>query len=744
MAKLILGRTYYKYPTIWGDPDTSKNRIFLNNYGYDFTTLAPRLAEIWHWQSRFGTWNHQTTSDFDNYGPIQLAPGMDGCAYAGSDSDHWFLPGLFNLWQVSLDYENYKCTRIWKSSSGRIIASYPRTAPASNTQGDWWMGYDMTGRALSWFHTSSEYYTHVWEQTEDISITADSWTYSGTTITITRAAGHGFWIGDEIEVSGAEADTNAPNGRYVITGRAATTITYQVPIAPTGTAAGTMNVLGTARRGWGTETETNAVGVRTAVLEGYNYTYDDNVASANPTRTILNTGTWKFWLGQDGTYAWYVGVAGGTTNAVDVYKYALANGAGTETVELSAQVPTDTLSATIMCYPSNLRHDSDSKKVFYTGHMKQPGDDFNAMKFEWDPVNGTITKTDCVYVYPGSLTYIDFAALPTANTWNGSGYNVYSSKPHQFVDPENSNFVIITKCLQDGFIYSNTNRFPSLKSRTWMTYRTALTNDALMTFHCGMNFTVNDFPLSWVPYSTSGDKIVIFSVNGTTIYQWSPIDINASSWSFSTSGNFTAITVNSTDHGLSVGDQITVTGATADTNPPNGIYTIVESSQNNFVYYTSSDMNGDPTGTAGGTMNVKRGWKVASRYSIRARGYSVDSLGRLWVTTRATSIGRVEIHLITDDIPNSISIVLDNPLEGTENRYVYEGTNIPTNVLVDAYNSEGGRMSVILNLSIQGDSMEFSNGTKTTQITTSASQSTSVPIVITGAGKSNITAEAVI
>lgn len=748
MAKLILGRTYYRYPSIWGDPDTANNRIFLDNYGYDFTTLAPRLSEIWYWQSRMGTWNHNTT-DFDNYGPIQLASAMDGCAYAAGNADIWYMTGIFNLWQVSLDPINYKCTRVWKSTNGRIIATYPRSSTTSNTSGDWWIGYNMNERSLAWEHSISSFYAHIWEQTEQIQFTAASWSYSGTTITVNQVS-HGFWIGDEIVVQGATADSFAPNGRFVIISRAADTFTYQSPVAPTGTAGGNMLIEGISRRGWGIETEGDGtapnVATRAVVATGYGYNYGDDLGTADsyPTLTSLDIGTWKFWLGQDGTYAWMVGVNGGTTNSVDIYKFTLAGGLGTETMELQAQLPPDPLSATVMCFPSTIRHDSDTKKVFYTGHFKASPGDFNAMKFQYNPLAGTVTKTDCSYIYPSGVGFGNFSALPTANTWNGNGYNVAWSKPHHFNDPDNSTRALITHCIQDGYYYANTLRFPSLKSRTWMTYFCTKTNDSLLNFHSAINFSINDFPLSWVPYSNDGTKVVTFSVNGITIWSWNPIDVNASSWFFSTSGNFTFVTATAVNHGLSVGDIITISGTTADTNAPNGVYTVSEVTQDTFVYYTSSEMNGNPTGNSGGTMNIKRGWKAGAKYAIRARGYSVDSLGRLWATVRATSVGRVEIHLITDEIPSSISIVLQTPIDGTDNRYVYSGSNISTNIVVDAYDSTGNRMQITLNLSIQGNSMEFLNSSSSTQITTSSSASTLVPITITGAGKSNITAEAVI
>lgn len=746
MAKLFLARTYHRFPSIWGDPDPNTNRIFLNNYGHDFTTLAPRLVEMWYWQSRYNTWNQSSTTDFDNYAPVQLAPGMDGNAWAASNNDIWYTPGIFNLWLTSLDYQNYKATRSWKSSSGKIVCTYPRTTAASNVTGDWWIGYNMAERSVAWRHGSDFFHTHFHEQVENISWNADSWTYSGTTITVNKTA-HGFWLGDEILVSGATATTNAPNGRFVVVSRAnANQFTYTSYGTPTGTAGGTMAISGVARRSWGIETEADGtapnVAHRTSLVQGYNYAYDDNNSAANtstPDRTSLNIGTWKFWLGLDATSAWYVGVAGGTTNAYTITKYLLATGQGTETTVLSAIAPASPLSAVIMQFPSNLRHDSATKKVFYSGHYASTGG-HDPVKFTWNPVNGTMTNETCYMSFPGSDSFATYAALPTANNWNGNGYNSYWVKPHQFLE---GSTVVLTFCQQDGFHYSNTLRFPTLKSRTWLTYTATQAFDQNFDFHSGINFTANEFPLSWVPYGNDDEKIAVFSVSGVTIYNWDPLSLTTTNFTSSTDGSTTFITVTASNHGITVGDEVTISGTTADSSPPNGIYTVIEvPNANTFRYALSSDMNGVFTGTLGGTMSIKRGWRPGAKYSIRARGYSVDSLGRLWVTVRSTSIGRIELHLITDDIPNSISIVLQNAIDGTDTRYLYEGTTISTNVLVDAYDAANQRLAVTLDLKIDGDSMEFANGTKETQITTSSSASTSVAVNITGAGKSSITAEA--
>jgi hypothetical protein len=68
-------------------------------------------------------------------------------------------------------------------------------------------------------------------------------TFSGTLVTLTfttpSTGDNYFRVGDFITVSGITAGSNAPNGVFPITAISATTLTYQVPVAPTGTLAGT-------------------------------------------------------------------------------------------------------------------------------------------------------------------------------------------------------------------------------------------------------------------------------------------------------------------------------------------------------------------------------------------------------------------------------------------------------------------------------------------------------------------------
>jgi len=68
---------------------------------------------------------------------------------------------------------------------------------------------------------------------------ASSWTYLGTTITVTKSGGHGLGAGWSVKIVDATATTNAPNGIFNVASIVdANTFTYTVTNAPTGTAGG--------------------------------------------------------------------------------------------------------------------------------------------------------------------------------------------------------------------------------------------------------------------------------------------------------------------------------------------------------------------------------------------------------------------------------------------------------------------------------------------------------------------------
>jgi hypothetical protein len=758
MALISRSRVLTRFPSLWVDPDTSKNRIFIDTFGYDYTTLAPRSLEQFMWQSRANLYN-TSISGSDDYTPMQTGY-MDGNCWAPNNNDPYSLPGLYELWSVSLDYQNYRPTRNWKTALNRIMLQYPRTSDTNQQYGDWWMGFDMAKKSMSWRHQDNSYYVHLFEQVENIDFNAASWSFSTTTITVTRT-NHGLFVGDLVTISGATATTNPPNGTWgVVSSADANTFTFVVPLAPTGTAGGTMRVQATVYRGWGLQHEGRRAAYATGgmtfdMIQGYNYTYEDNSATAPAglrTQSAISKpfmlqgtaiGGWKYFIGKDSTntFAWIAHVETINTHGYSIRKHDLRNGVNTETTVLASTSPVSVSQNVLIPTPSNLRTDSLTRKVFYSGHYTTV---LSPIRFVVDQEGGSATSSTCVLTYPSGTTFATYAALSTANNFDAFGYNSYWSKPHQFTI-SGTNY--ITFCFNDKYYYANTARFPTRLSRTWLTFTIGSgTNDQNLTFHSALTFeSATDFPLSWMPYTQTGEQIVIASTATTSVWQFNTASFSADSWAYSLSGSIAKVTVTKVNHGLTAGMRITTSGATATTNAPVGCYTVnTVPDANTFTFNVDTSNTGIPTGTAGGTMLVSTGWQPKFGSSLRARGFAVDNQNRLWVGVRTLGIATVEIHMLKENIPFKVTVEFQNSVLNNTNVFEYNGSMTNTNILVNAYTYAGTRIATKLNLIIKSNNIVFAGNNKTLQITTSATDNTLVPVTITGPGQALISTTAAV
>jgi hypothetical protein len=760
MALISRSRVLTRFPSLWIDPDTSKNRVFIDTYAYDYTTLAPRTLEQFMWQNRANLYNTSLTGT-DDYTPMQTGY-MDGNCWASGNNDAYSLPGIYELWSISLDYQNYRPTRNWKTALNRIMLQYPRTSDTNQQYGDWWMGFDMAKKSMSWRHQDANYYVHLFEQVENIDFNATSWSFSTTTITVTKTS-HGLFVGDLVTISGATATTNPPNGTWgVVSSADANTFTFVVPQAPTGTAGGTMRVQATVYRGWGLQHEGRRAayassGMTFDVIQGYNYNYGDNDSTApagyraqagaiSKPYTLQGTisGGWKYFIGKDttNTFAWVVHVDTINTHGYSIRKHALTNGTNTETVVLAATSPAGVLQNVLIPTPSNLRTDSDSRKIFYSSH-------YNAtvlapMRFVVNMEGGTAAATQCVLTYPSGTTFSTYAALPTANSFDAFGYNAYWAKPYQFTI---GGTTYLTFCQSDKYYYANTARFPTRLARTWLTFSVGVgTNDQNLTFHSALTFeTGSDFPLSWMPYGNTAEKILITSTANTSVWEFNPLSFVADSWNYSVNGTVAQVTVTAPAHGLVPGTHITISGTTASTNAPNGNYSILTvPDANTFTFNVDAINTGLPTGTAGGIVNISLGWQSKFGTSLRARGFAVDNQNRIWVGVRTLGIGTVEIHMVKEDIPFKATIEFQNSVQNNNSIFEYNGSATNTNILVNTYNYLGARIATKINLIIKSNNMTFAGNSKTIQISTSSTGSTVIPVTITGPGQALISTTAAV
>ena len=129
----------------------------------------------------------------------------------------------------------------------------------------------------------------------------------------------------------------------------------------------------------------------------------------------------------------------------------------------------------------------------------------------------------------------------------------------------------------------------------------------------------------------------------------------------------------------------------------------------------------------------QNGWTPTATIPYQFWAVGRDSTDRIWGLS-FNSTGYVDLHLITASIPIRITISTAN------STYDYQGTNINSTANISAYNINGARISINVNLSIVGSTLTFSNSATSLTVNTSANAETSVPIVITGAGQSDIQA----
>ncbi len=737
MAKIITAKSTVRYGLVWVDPDTNKNRIFLDNYGYDYDTLAPKWMETFYWQDRAG--RLVTSADFVEYGFVTTGY-LDGCAWATGNTGAYTSAGYLDHWYMSLDYRNYPVKRAVKDTRNNILLTYPRDASGNY---DWWMGRDMNLSCQSYAQTK-ESQLFIYEQVEPRNFNASSWTYSTTTVTVT-ATNHGLYVGDYVTISGTTATTNAPNGTFPIqTVADANTFTYQVGLAPTGTAGGTMNIVATSYRFWGLKPSAT-LGVHANYRSRYDYTYDNNNATegiSRPTGTtvasdsVAASSRYRFFMGVDSTHIWYMSVGRIGTHDITVDKYLLAAGVGTSTTVLASSAPASAGTSVLQTLPSNIRHDTSTRKVFYSSHFNT-SNALNPLRIVWTTSTGAISSTECALGYPAGTTYATWAAIPANTNFDTTnGENAWWSRGHQFTK-DGSNYITFT--IIDKYAYGNSGaRVSTPAQRTWLTFKIATgTGDSNLSLHSCYRFnTYNSFPAAYVPFKSDETELAILSDAGVSIAFFDTTEFDASSWTYSVSGGVATITVTKTAHGLKAGYSITASGGTASTNPPVGVYnvaTVIDA--NTFTFQTTTI----PTGAAGGTMHIGSGWQSKFSSSIRARSYGVDTSGRLWLVTRTFGTAYSEIHMITNNLPSKVTVTLDASAGGTSNEYTYNGTDIETFLNVDAYDTSGNRLVSSVTLQLEGSGVVFAGNATINTITTSPTATTQVPITITGPGQISVT-----
>jgi len=126
------------------------------------------------------------------------------------------------------------------------------------------------------------------------------------------------------------------------------------------------------------------------------------------------------------------------------------------------------------------------------------------------------------------------------------------------------------------------------------------------------------------------------------------------------------------------------------------------------------------------------GWSKTGNFAGEVHGIGRTIDGKIYMAVDDAADDHVSVHQISTDIPLSISVVADSAV------YTYSGSEISTNLTVNALDYNNDRIASNITLEIDGSTIVFADSSSTKSITTSALADTTVPIRIVGAGFSNV------
>lgn len=148
--------------------------------------------------------------------------------------------------------------------------------------------------------------------------------------------------------------------------------------------------------------------------------------------------------------------------------------------------------------------------------------------------------------------------------------------------------------------------------------------------------------------------------------------------------------------------------------------------------------------------SIPNGWVLSHQVSGLFSEFTLDSFSRRWalenqLLAQAAELVNInnhyiyteydiKLHLISQVLPYSTSVAFD------QTNVVYSGSNINLNLIVNAYDDAGNRLAVDVLLVIEGNNMEFGDGSTSSTVTTSANANKNVPVTITGPGYINVSA----
>lgn len=120
-------------------------------------------------------------------------------------------------------------------------------------------------------------------------------------------------------------------------------------------------------------------------------------------------------------------------------------------------------------------------------------------------------------------------------------------------------------------------------------------------------------------------------------------------------------------------------------------------------------------------------YSKSSTLAIVPESIAIDQTGRIWITENNASKA-AGLHVLSPTVSSNITVNFDNTA------LTYAGTVINANLIVDAYNYLGARISNNVTLQLDSNSCTFADGSTTKTVSTLTTGDLLVPIKVVSAG----------
>ncbi len=245
--------------------------------------------------------------------------------------------------------------------------------------------------------------------------------------------------------------------------------------------------------------------------------------SAGVSRPLDMSGYRFFFMGRDDAgFLYFVAVEHGGYSRYNIYKLNASSAASTTIISNSYR---NYNANYLRSYPSNIRRDSSTRRVFYSSHFEGTYTSLSPIRYVWNPSDGSIAASNCTMTYAGSDTYATHAAVYTTEGADGYQRNSWNMQPWQFT-VNGTNYITFWLVDRSASFGSGPSRWSSAAKRTMMTYSIGSgTGDDVLTFHSKVTFSsTNDIPRGLMPINEAGTQMAVPVVNALRFFTFNSTD----------------------------------------------------------------------------------------------------------------------------------------------------------------------------------------------------------------------------